>query len=196
MRKMHYIPIVGGFFGAIGVMAAVALAPYMPSQAQLAPEETALLAEWSKVGDALSVQRMVEHGACVEAADAEGTTALMTAAGEGHMAVVEVLMMHNAQVNAANQRGNTALHFAVRNNQAAVVAYLLEHGAAVDARNESGVTPLMVACWSGFDELVQQLLAAGADADAVDEEGVKAAGHVREVQDTATREKILRLLGA
>ena len=77
-----------------------------------------------------------------------------------------------------------------------VVAYLLEHGAAVDARNESGVTPLMVACWSGFDELVQQLLAAGADADAVDEEGVKAAGHVREVQDTATREKILRLLGA
>ena len=65
MRKMHYIPLLGGFFGALGVMAAVALAPYMPTQAELAPEETALLAEWSKVGDALSVQRMVEHGACV-----------------------------------------------------------------------------------------------------------------------------------
>lgn len=196
MRKMHYIPLLGGFFGALGVMAAVALAPYMPTQAELAPEETALLAEWSKVGDALSVQRMVEHGACVEAADAEGTTALMTAAAEGHMEVVKVLLMHNAQVNATNREGDTALHFAVRNNEKAITAYLLEQGAAVNAQNKAGVTPLMVASWSGFEQLVQQLLTAGADTELPDEDGAKASTHAREVQDDATRERILQLLGA
>ncbi len=196
MRKMHYIPLLGGLFGALGVMAAVALAPHMPSQADLAPEETALLAEWSRVGDALSVQRMVEHGACVEAPDAEGTTALMSAAAEGHMEVVRVLLMHNAQVNACNHEGDTALHFAVRNNEIEIARYLLEQGAEVNARNCMGVTPLMVAAWSGFEKQVQQLLEAGADAEAVDEEGSRAALHAREVQDTATRERILQLLGA
>ena len=84
---MRYIPILGGTVAALGVIAAVALAPHMPSQASLAPEETALLAEWTRVGDALAVQRMVEQGACVEAVSADGTTALMTAAGEGYLAV-------------------------------------------------------------------------------------------------------------
>ena len=196
MKKMRYIPILGGTVAALGVIAAVALAPYMPSQAALAPEETALLAEWSRVGDALAVQRMVEQGACVEAASAEGVTALMTAAGEGHLEVAKVLLMHNAQVNAVNEEGETALHFAVRNNQPAIVSWLMENKALVDARSDSGITPLMVAAWSGFDGLVQQLLTAGADADAVDEEGLNAAAHAREVKDDAARETILRLLGA
>lgn len=193
---MHYIPIVGGLFGSMGVLLAVALAPYMPTQAELAPEETALLAEWARVGDSLSVQRMVEHGACVEAADAEGTTAVMAAAAEGHVEVIDVLLMRNAQINAANKQGDTALHFAVRSNEAEVVTYLLQKGADVNACNEMGITPLMVAAWSGFDNLVQQLLAAGADTEAVDEDGKNAASHAREVQDNETREKILNLLGA
>lgn len=193
---MRYIPILGGMLAALGVIAAVALAPHMPTQASLAPEETALLAEWTRVGDALAVQRMIEQGACVEAVAADGSTALMSAAGEGHLEVARVLLMHNAQVNAANDEGETAMHFAVRNNQPALVALLLENKAAVDARSASGVTPLMVAAWSGFDNLVQQLLAAGADADVVDEEGLNAAAHAREVKDDATREAILKLLGS
>lgn len=196
MQKMRFIPILGGMVAAIGVLAAVALTPYMPTQAALAPEETALLAEWTRVGDALAVQRMIEQGACVEAASAEGTTALMTAAAEGHLEVSKVLLMHNAQVNARNEEGETAMHFAVRNNQASIVALLLEHEAEVDARTSAGITPLMVAAWSGFEQLVKQLLAAGADADAVDEEGLNAAAHAREVRDEATREVIIQLLGA
>ncbi len=196
MKKMRYIPILGGTVAALGVIAAVALAPHMPSQASLAPEETALLAEWTRVGDALAVQRMVEQGACVEAVSADGTTALMTAAGEGYLDVVKVLLMHNAQVNATNDSGETAMHFAVRNNQPEIVSLLLENKALVDARSESGITPLMVAAWSGFDNLVQQLLAAGADAEVVDEEGMNAAAHAREVKDDSTREAILKMLGA
>lgn len=193
---MHYIPIVGGMVAAAAVAVAVVLAPHMPTQAELAPEETALLAEWAKVGDAMAVQRMVTQGACVEAAGADGTTALMSAAAEGHLDVVKVLLMHNAQVQAVNKEGETALHFAVRNNELAVAALLLEQGAVVDARSATGTTPLMLASCLGFEQMVELLLKAGADASQVDEDGVNAASHAREVQDTPTRETILKLLGA
>lgn len=193
--KMRYIPILGGTIAATCVVGAVLLAPYMPTQADLAPEETALLAEWSRIGDPLAVQRMVEQGACVEAVKADGTSALMTAAAEGHLDVVKVLLLHNAKVNATNADGDTPLHFAVRHNHPEVAAHLLENGAAVDARNKKGTTPLMVASWSGFDRLVQHLLTAGADTEVVDEDGCKAATHAREVHDPAAREVILKLLG-
>ncbi len=194
--KMRYIPILGGTIAAVCVVGAALLAPYMPTQAQLAPEETALLAEWARIGDALAVQRMVEQGACVEAVRADGTSALMTAAGEGHLDVVKTLLLHNARVNAVNAAGDTALHFAALHNQPEVAEHLLENGAAVDARNKKGVTPLMVASWSGFDKLVQLLLSAGADTEVVDEDGCKAATHAREVHDPVVREVILKLLGA
>lgn len=194
--KFRFIPIIGGFLAACCVLLAAWLLPYMPSQAQLAPEETALLVEWTKVGDALAVQRMVERGACVEAAAEDGTTALMIAAGEGHLEVVRVLLNHNARVNAANEAGDTPLHCAVLQNQSEIAAFLLEKGAAVDSRNKTGVTPLMIAAWSGFDGLVQMLLAAGADTELEDADGLKAATYARQVHDPATREVILKLLGA
>lgn len=195
MRKMHIVPIVGGILGAIGVIAAVTLAPHMPTQAQLAPEETALLSEWARVGDALAVQRMVEQGACVEAVSADGSTALMNAAEYGHVDVAQTLLMHNAQVNAVNARGETALHVAVRNNQPEMVAFLLKNGASVDARSTEGETPLMVAAWSGFVPLVQTLVTAGADVELTDETGAKASFHARTVQDAESREQILKILG-
>ena len=194
--KMRYVPILGGVIAAAAMVAVVKFAPYMPTQADLAPEETALLVEWTKVGDALSVQRMLEQGACVEAVSAEGTSALMLAAGDGSLEVARVLLNHNAKVNAVNAQGDTPLHFAVRQNQREVVSLLLENGAAVDARNKEGVTPLMVAAWSGFDNLVQMLLSAGADTEIVDDEGCNAASHARDVHDPAAREVILKLLGA
>ena len=194
--KMRYIPIMGGALAAAVVMGAAWLAPHLPNQAALAPEETALLAEWTKVGDALAVQRMLEKGACVEAVSTDGTSALMIASGDGSLEVVKVLLNHNAKVNATNNLGDTPLHFAVRQNQQEVVALLLENGAAVDARNKEGVTPLMVAAWSGFDNMVQILLTAGADSELVDEDGAKASTHARDVHDPVVREIILKLLGA
>ena len=194
--NVRSIPILAGALAAVGVFAVVALQPYVPTPAQLAPEETALLGEWAKVGDALAVQRMLEQGACVEAAAADGTTALMSAASAGHLEVVRVLLAHNAQVNAANQAGETPLHVAVRDNQVAIVELLLQSGAKVDAATTASVTPLMIAAWSGFDNLVQRLLQAGADAELQDDEGAKAATYARELQDESAREKILKLLGA
>ena len=194
--KVRYIPILGGVIAAAAMVAVVKFAPYMPTQADLAPEETALLVEWTKVGDALSVQRMLEQGACVEAVAADGTTALMLAASGGHLEVARLLLAHNAQVNATNNEGETALHTAVRENKPEIVTLLLENGAKVDALSTSSVSPLMVAAWSGFDTLVEQLLSAGADAELQDDDGSSAATYARDLHDDVTREKILKLLGA
>lgn len=194
--NLRSIPILAGALAAVGVFAAVSLAPYAPTPAQLAPEETALLAEWAKVGDALAVQRMLEQGACVEAAAADGTTALMLASSAGHLEVARLLLAHNAQVNAANNEGETALHAAVRENKPELVTLLLENGAKVDALSSASVSPLMVAAWSGFEALVEQLLSAGADAELQDDDGSSAATYARELHDDETREKILKLLGS
>ncbi len=194
--NLRSIPILAGSLAAVGVFAAVSLAPYAPTPAQLAPEETALLAEWAKVGDALAVQRMLEQGACVEAVSADGTTALMLASSAGHLEVARLLLAHNAQVNAANHDGETALHYAVRDNKPEIVTLLLENGAKVDAVTSTAVTPLMVAAWSGFEQLVEQLLTAGADADLLDDDGASAATYARELHDDETRMKILKLLGS
>ena len=43
---------------------------------------------------------------------------------------------------------------------------------------------------------MERLLQAGADAELVDDDNAKAATYARELQDEATREKILKLLGA
>lgn len=194
--QMRYIPIVGGLFASACVLTAIFLAPYMPTQAELAPEQTAKLAQWARVGDALAVQRMVEQGACVEAVAEDGTSALMTAAAEGHLEVLRVLLMHSAQVNATNDVGDTPLHFAATSLKPEVCALLLESGASVNARNKRGVTPLMVAAGAGADSLVQQLLTAGADTALVDDQGNNAADYARRVQDPLVRDVILKLLGA
>lgn len=194
--QIRYIPILGGLLASGCVVAAILLAPYIPTQAQLAPAETARLAQWAKVGDALAVQRMVEQGACVEAVATDGTSALMTAAAAGHLEVVRVLLMHNAKVNATNEAGDTPLHFAATQQAPEVIVLLLENGAAVNARNKLGITPLMLAAAAGSDRLVQQLLIAGADTNLVDAQGNNAAAHACKAQDAVVREVILKLLGA
>lgn len=196
MKKLYYVPVLGGLLAAAGVLAVALLTPYLPTQAELAPEETARLAEWSKTGDALGVQHMLEQGACVEAVSADGTSALMTAAAKGHPEVVKVLLMHNARVNAANAAGNTALHFAVQQDDPELVILLLQNEASVNARNKKGVTPLMLAAECGNDRIVQHLLVAGADVTLVDDAGENAAAYARKVQDAVVRSVILKLFGA
>jgi hypothetical protein len=59
------------------------------------------------------VRMLAAHGAAdVNAADAEGLTALHTAAAAGLDEVVEVLLAHGADFDAADARGRTPLHLA------------------------------------------------------------------------------------
>jgi len=59
-------------------------------------------------------------------------TALMAAAGAGHLDIVAVLLRAGASVDARNREGWTALTFAAAAGHAAVVELLLANGAGVD----------------------------------------------------------------
>ncbi len=58
------------------------------------------------------VALLIDRGAKIDAKDADGLTALMIAAGEGHLEMVEVLVKRGARVDARDKRGRAALDLA------------------------------------------------------------------------------------
>ena len=67
--------------------------------------------------------------------DAWGYTALMYAAREGHLAVVQALIENGGLINAQNAAGDTALIWATARGQFAVMKLLIERGADPGVRN-------------------------------------------------------------
>jgi ankyrin repeat protein len=102
-----------------------------------------------------------------------GRTALMLAAGGGHVAAVEHLLAAGAAVDAVSDDllngQKTALHYAAETGAVEVVRRLLAAGARVKIAARqfegSGGTPLHAAAKHGHLPIVTALLAAGAKAD-------------------------------
>jgi ankyrin repeat protein len=99
-------------------------------------------------------------GLKVDAANANGETAVMMAALRGNLAWVQRLLAQGAAINRA---GWTPLHYAASGPEAKVIALLLERGAAIDAVSPTGHTPLMMAAGYGTIDGATLLLARGAD---------------------------------
>ncbi|XP_069315345.1 2-5A-dependent ribonuclease [Eulemur rufifrons] len=92
-----------------------------------------------------------------------GATALMDAAGEGHLDVVKILLDEmGADVNARDNMGRNALIHALLSSRdgdvEAITRLLLDRGADVNARGERGKTPLILAVEKKHLGLVQMLL--------------------------------------
>lgn len=121
-------------------------------------------------GHADVVKELLAAGANV-AADQDGQTPLMLAAGQGHTAVVETLIAAGADIAAKDKDGLTALMAAASANRADTVRALIARGANVNAPNPEGSTALMAAAFGGHLEAVQALLAAQADVNAKDKNG-------------------------
>lgn len=108
-------------------------------------------------GDVTVMRLLVEGGADPRRTAADGTTALMVAAGLGRylaeshvtparaLAAVQFALAQNLDVNAVNETGNTALHGAAFIKADEIVELLVSAGAAIDARNARGQTPLALA---------------------------------------------------
>ena len=102
----------------------------------------------------------------VNAAQADGATALQWAVHWNDLATVDRLIQAGANVNAANDLGATPLYLACRKGDAAVVEKLLAAGANPNAALPDGETALMTVAATGNVEAAKALLARGADVNA------------------------------
>ncbi|MBI4001142.1 MAG: ankyrin repeat domain-containing protein [Nitrospira defluvii] len=128
---------------------------------------------------------LLDRGANIDARNAQGATPLITASGQGNIALVTLLLDHRARIDAADREGNTALHEASFYGHVRCVEALLAAGAQPSTRNALKFTPLHQAVrrfWeisgeSSDDRLTRQadvialLLQYGADPDLRDGSG-------------------------
>ncbi|MBI5688705.1 MAG: ankyrin repeat domain-containing protein [Verrucomicrobia bacterium] len=124
----------------------------------------ALLADAAERRDGSAVLSLIAT-APVNAAQADGTTALHWAARHDDLAAVRALLAAHADPKARNRYGVTPLSLACASGSAAVVGLLLEAGADPNAALRGGETPLMTAARTGHLDTVQLLLSRGARVD-------------------------------
>ncbi|HON10737.1 MAG TPA: ankyrin repeat domain-containing protein [Chitinispirillaceae bacterium] len=123
----------------------------------------------SAKGDLASVKKLVNEGADINAADANGRTALIEAAWGGHNELVKFLIEKKADVNAADNSGYTALMRAAEEGHNTVVANLIKAGANVNCKGKvRGATPLMLAAERGHVKILEVLIANGANVNEID----------------------------
>ncbi len=149
--------------------------------------------------DAEYMKELVALGADPSLKNAEGTNALMTAAGLGTRSpgedagteeevieAMQVALDHGADINAVDDNGETAMHGAAYKNLPLAVKFLADKGARIDiwnTRNKFGWTPLTIARGYRFgnfkpsavtvEALEQVMLAAGVVPPSAKEENAK-----------------------
>lgn len=124
------------------------------------------LLEAAKNGNTDAVKSLLSQKVEVNAAQADGTTALAWAVYNDNPQMTGMLIAAGADVNIANEYGVVPLHLACTNQNAAVVSMLMKAGANPNAAKWSGETPVMTCANSGTAAAITELLANGADANA------------------------------
>jgi uncharacterized protein len=119
-----------------------------------------------KNADRAALRALLSTKVDVNAAQADGATALLWASYLDDGESAGLLLRAGANPNRANDLGVTPLWTAGQNGSAAMVHLLLEAGANPDAALLAGETPVMVAARSGYPGIVGQLLAKGANVNA------------------------------
>jgi ankyrin repeat protein len=154
-------------FIAIGFLFALGVNPVL-SQEDL-PEYDLLFA--ADTGGVKQVRVALLEGANVNYRSSEGITALMYAASNGHLDVVEVLIENNADVNAKPYYSNqTALYSAVLNGHVEIAELLIRNSAEMNIKDTYGAGLLHLASSLYSWEMVDLLIYYGADINALDDD--------------------------
>ena len=118
--------------------------------------------------DRRAVETLLAAGADIQAARADGSTALALAVHIQDEAAVKLLLEHGAEVNTSDEYGDTPLTLACANGDADLVRMLLAAGAKADVQRWNGETPLMLAAGTGMADAVRLLAERGASLDSVE----------------------------
>jgi hypothetical protein len=109
--------------------------------AELSPE----MLTASKDGRLNDIRKLLTSGEDVNAANADGVTALMVAAGANQVEAMRLLIQGKADIDRRTSSGNTALSFAIGRAGKEAVRVLLWAGASVSIRTPEGLTLIELA---------------------------------------------------
>ena len=173
-----------GFAGMRMRTPSVVLLALLTAAAGGAAPKGASPAEAAEAGDGARLAALVEQGADVNAAQADGMTALHWAAWRDDVKAAKLLVGAGANAAAANRYGVTPIALAATNGSAPMIRLLLDAGADANTSLPGGETVLMTAARTGDIDALTALLDAGADPNAAEERGqtalmwAAAEGHV------------------
>lgn len=112
----------------------------------------------ARLGNLDRVSALLAQGANIEARDSKhGATALMWAAHEGHLMVLEFLVENGAETDASQHLGRTALWYAAQQGQLEAARMLISNGAEVSLMADDGTTAAMIARRRGYPEIAKLL---------------------------------------
>jgi uncharacterized protein len=161
------------------------------------PAASLSLLDAAESGDGPTALRLLSvKGTDVNAADADGSTALMYAAANGDLELVRGLIKAGANVKLASQLGTSAITEAAILGSAPILDALLRAGADPNYKTPNGETPLMAAGRSGKIDAAKVLLEAGADINAKETWGGQSALMWAAAQSQADMVKFLASKGA
>jgi ankyrin repeat protein len=129
------------------------------------------LADAAEKADWQRVRTLLKERPDVNAAQADGMTALHWAAYHDDLEIAKLLIAARANAKAENRYGVTPLSLACTNGDADLVRMLLAAGADPNTKLRGDETALMTASRTGRVGAVQALLDAGAKVDARDRKG-------------------------
>ncbi|XP_031794729.1 cortactin-binding protein 2 isoform X2 [Sarcophilus harrisii] len=104
-----------------------------------------------------------EEGLDINYSCEDGSSALYSAAMNGHTDCVRLLLNAEAQVNTADKNGFTPLCSAAAQGHFKCAELLIAYHADINHAAERGQTPLYLACRNGNNECIKLLLEAGTD---------------------------------
>ena len=118
-----------------------------------------------KSNNAAQVAKLIEQGAEVSRADANGDSPLIMAAYKGYTEIVKLLLEAGADVAALDPGMKaTALHAAAYAGHAEAARLLIAHGIDVNAQGPyNGYTALHDAIWQNNIEAARVVIESGAD---------------------------------
>jgi uncharacterized protein len=122
----------------------------------------ARLADAVMRADGNTVRTLLQQKADVNAAQADGMTALHWAARQDDLETTQMLIRAGAKPDVATRYGVTPLYFACEKGNAAMIDLLLQAGVDPNSANPGGETALMTAAKTGNVDAVKLLLDHGA----------------------------------